>query len=151
MKTSAILATALLGSASAFCDFDKIHFQYFEGEGTNSDCSEGKEDQDATEMAAAAYTDVLKNLNWCYDIDGNHLKAECDDKGMHIFFYVSENCDEGESISSKMFTYLWEQCQMDPATGYTVKVTNNYNENGSKYGVAAISTAALALIGASYF
>ena len=73
IKRALLTAPLILGQSNAFCDFKEVKFTYY----TNSDC--GTIDLDATDMAKSAYSEVINNMNNCYEVDGYHLKALCDE------------------------------------------------------------------------
>ena len=97
-------------------------------------------DLDASEMAQAAYSEVIHQMNNCYEVDGYHLKAECDEKNLKINFYKTEDCDGDEGETIKVYSYDWNKCMADPATGFTVRVT------GAQWLKTAVSAVALAAL-----
>ena len=72
MKIGA-LALLLSTTYAEFCDFKQIKWLFY----SKSDCKLDDFDMEAYEMAESAYADVLKHINQCYNIDGNHVKADC--------------------------------------------------------------------------
>ena len=109
---------AMTGHTQAFCDFKDVKWTYY----SNSDCQEV--DVDASEMASSAYGEVINQMNNCYEVDGNHLKAECDSKNLKINFYKTEDCDGDEGETDRVYSYEWNKCMQDPATGFSVIVTS---------------------------
>ena len=108
---------SLTGQAQAFCDFKEVKWTYY----SNTDCKDV--DVDASEMAQSAYSEVINQMNNCYEVDGYHLKAECDSKNLKINFYKTEDCDGDEGETIRIYNYEWNKCMEDPATGFTVMVT----------------------------
>ena len=135
----ALLATPLImGQTQAYCDFKEVKWTYY----TNSDCKDV--DLDASEMAQSAYSEVIHNMNNCYEVDGYHLKAECDEKTLKINFYKTEDCDGDEGETIKVYKYDWNKCQTDQATGFAVIVT------GAAYIKTALTAVTLAVVSSQF-
>ena len=83
-------------------------------------------------------------MNNCYEVDGYHLKAECDETNLKINFYKTENCDGDEGETIKVYKYDWNTCMTDPATGFALKLTD------AKYIKTALSAIALAGVSSQF-